>query len=215
MPFVKVLNICLNAVTWHDSIKLDTSTSRSHLEQELCPWAYLHSKRPWVTLCSMFHLRHGVTLSPLCHNSYSLSTGCETLLSAATLTCTHIHHSSLALPPTIPLFVFPLMGLNISSFASSLSVSVCLVMPRFLLDLNRVRWNLFLLFYLYSSPFFFFLFLSLSLSLICSVSDRLCMWRWEQGKWRCHSTPKDCQHVKGTFNHLAFKELRRFENVKI
>lgn len=87
------------------SIKWDTSTtSRSHFAQELCPWAYLHSKRPWVT----FRLRHGVILSPLSHNSYSLSTGCEKLLSAVTLTCTHIHHSSLALslPQSLCLF-FP------------------------------------------------------------------------------------------------------------
>lgn len=149
---------CLQSI-FVSSIKLDTSItrlSRSHLEQELCPWACQHSKRPWVTLSSLFRLRHGITLSPLSRNPYSLSTGCERLLSAATLTCTHIHHSSLAFSPIIPLFVFPLMGLNISSFGSSLSVSVCLVMLRFLLDLNRVRWHLFLLFYLYSSPFFFF-----------------------------------------------------------
>lgn len=97
-------------------------------------------------------------MSPLSHNQYSLSTGCERLLSVTTLVCTHIHHSSLALSPTIPLFVFPLMGLNISSFVSSLSVSVCLVMPHFLLYHNRVRWRLFLLFYLYSSLFSLFYF---------------------------------------------------------
>ncbi len=114
-----------------------------------------NSKKSCVTLnffvpCALLPLFH---YQKVCLQVMRLS-------SVGTLACLHVHHSILSL--IILLFVFPLLGLSVSSFASSLSVLLCLVMPRFLLKLNRVRWH-----FLCTLPFFLF---------YIYLSRLLCLW---------------------------------------
>lgn len=144
---------------------------------------------------------------------------CLKVMMLSSVTTQHVYKftTAFSLSLAILLFVFPLLSLSVSSFASSLSVSLCFVMPRFLLNLNRVRWHLFLLLFVLF-PYFLFLYLSLSfaLSLIACACGGENRGNGDVTAWG-DSSPKDCQHVKATFNHLAFKELRRFakcQNIK-